>query len=439
MHVLVIMTDITNYADALREVSAARKEVPGRRGYPGYMYTDLATLYERAGRQNGKKGSITLIPILTMPEDDKTHPIPDLTGYITEGQIILSRDLYRKGIKPPIDVLPSLSRLKDKGIGEGKTRADHANTMNQLFAAYARGKDAKELMTILGEAALTDIDLVYAKFADAFEKEYVSQGYDTDRPIEETLEIGWKLLSMLPRAELKRIDDKFLDPVLRKGVILWRQTQVTPTRMELTRTKKKLVTAIKGHKLLKDKRDELMRQFLDLVKVNMELREKVEAGIRSANKNFVIAKAGMDEATLNTALMAPKQEVDLEVGQKNVMSVDIPVFETKTRTADANDIYSYGFAFTSSDLDGAVKSLADILPDMLKLAETEKACQLMAAEIEKTRRRVNALEHVIIPEAQKNIKYITMKLDENERSTQIRLMKVKDMMLEDAHHYKERE
>lgn len=175
-------------------------------------------------------------------------------------------------------------------------------------------------------------------------------------------------------------------------------TQVTPTRMELTRTKKKLVTAIKGHKLLKDKRDELMRQFLDLVKVNMELREKVEAGIRSANKNFVIAKAGMDEATLNTALMAPKQEVDLEVGQKNVMSVDIPVFETKTRTADANDIYSYGFAFTSSDLDGAVKSLADILPDMLKLAETEKACQLMAAEIEKTRRRVNALEHVIIPD-----------------------------------------
>lgn len=211
MHVLVIMTDITNYADALREVSAARKEVPGRRGYPGYMYTDLATLYERAGRQNGKKGSITLIPILTMPEDDKTHPIPDLTGYITEGQIILSRDLYRKGIKPPIDVLPSLSRLKDKGIGEGKTRADHANTMNQLFAAYARGKDAKELMTILGEAALTDIDLVYAKFADAFEKEYVSQGYDTDRPIEETMEIGWKLLSMLPRSELKRIDDKFLD------------------------------------------------------------------------------------------------------------------------------------------------------------------------------------------------------------------------------------
>ena len=211
MHVLVIMTDITNYADALREVSAARKEVPGRRGYPGYMYTDLATLYERAGRQNGKKGSITLIPILTMPEDDKTHPIPDLTGYITEGQIILSRDLYRKGIKPPIDVLPSLSRLKDKGIGEGKTRADHANTMNQLFAAYARGKDAKELMTILGEAALTDIDLVYAKFADAFEKEYVSQGYDIDRPIEETLEIGWKLLSMLPRSELKRIDDKFLD------------------------------------------------------------------------------------------------------------------------------------------------------------------------------------------------------------------------------------
>ena len=211
MHVLVILTDITNYADALREISAAKKEVPGRRGYPGYMYTDLAQMYERAGRQRGKIGSITMIPILTMPEDDKTHPIPDLTGYITEGQVILSRDLYRKGIQPPIDVLPSLSRLKDKGIGEGKTRADHSNTMNQLFAAYSRGKDAKELMTILGEAALTEIDLIYAQFADAFEKEYVNQGYNTDRSIEETLEIGWKLLSILPRSELKRIDDKFLD------------------------------------------------------------------------------------------------------------------------------------------------------------------------------------------------------------------------------------
>ena len=210
MHVLVIMTDITNYADALREVSAARKEVPGRRGYPGYMYTDLATLYERAGRQKGKDGSITLIPILTMPEDDKPHPIPDLTGYITEGQIILSRELYRKNVIPPIDVLPSLSRLKDKGIGKGKTREDHSNTMNQLFAAYARGKDAKELMVILGEAALTDIDKLYAKFADAFEKEYVSQGYDANRDIEETRNIGWKLLSILPRSELKRIDDKYL-------------------------------------------------------------------------------------------------------------------------------------------------------------------------------------------------------------------------------------
>lgn len=211
MHVLVILTDITNYADSLREVSAARKEVPGRRGYPGYMYTDLATLYERAGRKKGKNGSITMIPILTMPEDDKTHPIPDLTGYITEGQIILSRELYRQSIQPPIDVLPSLSRLKDKGIGEGKTRKDHANTMNQIFAAYARGKEAKELMVVLGEAALTDIDKLYAKFADAFEKEYVSQGYHTNRDIEETLNLGWKLLSILPRTELKRIKDELLD------------------------------------------------------------------------------------------------------------------------------------------------------------------------------------------------------------------------------------
>lgn len=211
MHVLVIMTDITNYADALREVSAARKEVPSRRGYPGYMYTDLAQMYERAGRQSGKNGSITMIPILTMPEDDKTHPIPDLTGYITEGQIILSRELYRKNIMPPIDVLPSLSRLKDKGIGAGKTREDHADTMNQLFSAYARGKDAKELMVILGEAALTETDKKYARFADAFEKEYVSQGYNTDRSIEETLDTGWRLLRILPRSELKRIKDEYLD------------------------------------------------------------------------------------------------------------------------------------------------------------------------------------------------------------------------------------
>ena len=216
-------------------------------------------------------------------------------------------------------------------------------------------------------------------------------------------------------------------------------TQINPTRMELNKQKKKLVTAVKGHKLLKDKRDELMRQFLDLARENMALRLKVEEGIANANKNFVIAKAGMSEQILNTSLMAPKQEVYLEAGKKNVMSVDIPVFQSQTRTADANDIYSYGFAFTSGDLDGAVKSLADILPDMLRLAEVEKSCQLMAAEIEKTRRRVNALEHVIIPEAQNNIKYITMKLDENERSTQIRLMKVKDIMLEDAHKFKEKD
>ena len=214
MHVLVIITDITNYAEALREVSAARKEVPGRRGYPGYLYTDLATLYERAGRIKGKKGSITQIPLLTMPEDDKTHPIPDLTGYITEGQIILSRELYKRGINPPIDVLPSLSRLKDKGIGDGKTREDHADTMNQLFSAYAKGKESKELAAILGDAALTPTDRLYAEFAEKFEKEYVSQGTTTDRPIEETLEIGWKLLKILPRSELKRIKEKYIEKYL---------------------------------------------------------------------------------------------------------------------------------------------------------------------------------------------------------------------------------
>ena len=216
------------------------------------------------------------------------------------------------------------------------------------------------------------------------------------------------------------------------------RTQVNPTRMELTKQKRKLTTALRGHKLLKDKRDELMRQFLDLVRENKVLREKVEEGIKSSNKNFVLARAGMEDEGMNVALMSPRQEVYLEADVKNVMSVEIPTFEYKTRTPDANDIYSYGYAFTSGDLDGAVKSLADILPDMLRLAEVEKSCQLMAAEIEKTRRRVNALEHVMIPETREIIKFIKMKLDENERSTQIRLMKVKDMMLEQAHHYKEK-
>ena len=217
MHVLVIMTDITNYAEALREVSAAKKEVPGRRGYPGYLYTDLASLYERAGRQRGKRGSITLIPILTMPEDDKTHPIPDLTGYITEGQIILSRQLYRAGVNPPVDVLPSLSRLKDKGIGPGRTREDHAGTMNQLFAAYAAGKENRELMSILGAAALSPTDLLYARFADEFEKRYVSQGSEEDRSIEETLDLGWELLSILPKSELKRIKPEHISKYLPKA------------------------------------------------------------------------------------------------------------------------------------------------------------------------------------------------------------------------------
>ncbi len=212
-------------------------------------------------------------------------------------------------------------------------------------------------------------------------------------------------------------------------------TQINPTRMELTRLKKKLTTAVRGHKLLKDKRDELMRQFLDMVRENKRLREKVEADILAVNQNFVMARASMSDEALNTAMLAPTQEVSLDTDTRNVMSVDIPVLHAKTRTANPEDIYSYGFAFTSGDLDDAVKSLADILPDLLRLAEIEKSCQLIAAEIEKTRRRVNALEHVMIPETQKNIQYITMKLDENERSTQIRLMKVKDMMLAQAHHY----
>ena len=217
MHVLVIMTDMTNYCEALREISAARREVPGRRGYPGYSYTNLATLYERAGRLMDKEGSVTQIPILTMPDGDKTHPIPDLTGYITEGQIILSRDLYKRNINPPVDILPSLSRLKDKGTGEGKTRRDHAATMNQIYAAYSDGKAAKELSIVLGESALSDIDKKFARFADLFEKEYVNQGFDTNRTIEETLDIGWKLLATLPKQELSRIKEEFIEAYLPTG------------------------------------------------------------------------------------------------------------------------------------------------------------------------------------------------------------------------------
>jgi V/A-type H+-transporting ATPase subunit B len=214
MHVLVILTDMTNYCEALREVSAARQEVPGRRGYPGYLYTDLASIYERAGRIKGKAGSITQIPVLTMPEDDKTHPIPDLTGYITEGQIVFSRSLHRRGIYPPVDVLQSLSRLKDKGIGEGKTREDHADVFNQLFAAYARGLEARELEVILGEAALSDIDRIFYRFADSFERRYITQGEMEDRDIEFTLNLGWELLSVLPTSELKRIRPEYIEKYL---------------------------------------------------------------------------------------------------------------------------------------------------------------------------------------------------------------------------------
>ena len=211
MQVLVIMTDMTNYAEALREVSAARKEVPGRRGYPGYLYTDLASLYERAGKLKGRPGTITQIPILSMPEDDITHPIPDLTGYITEGQIILDRGLYNQGAQPPVSILPSLSRLKDKGIGKGKTREDHADTMNQIYAAYASGVDARELQKILGDSALSDADLAFAEFAKAFEERYIDQGYYTNRSIEETLDLGWELLEIIPKSELKRIDDALIE------------------------------------------------------------------------------------------------------------------------------------------------------------------------------------------------------------------------------------
>ena len=284
------------------------------------------------------------------------------------------------------------------------------------------------------------MDRRYARFADAFEEQYISQGYYTNRSIEETLDIGWTLLSMLPRSELKRIDDKYLDMYYtgEEGVRM-ASVQIIPTRMELTRQKNKLATALRGHKLLKDKRDELMRQFLELVRENRRLREKVEAGIAASNKDFALAKASVSDPVMNTALLVPRQEVYLDIEVKNVMSVEIPQYHITTKTANGGDIYSYGFACTSFELDRAIGGLSGLLPDMLRLAQVEKSVQLMASEIEKTRRRVNALEHVIIPQAQEKIRYISMKLDENERSTQVRLMKVQDMMLETARQERIRE
>ncbi len=214
MHVLVILTDLTNYCEALREISAAREEVPGRRGYPGYMYTDLSSLYERAGRLMGKEGSITQMPILVMPQDDITHPIPDLTGYITEGQVVLSRELHRKGIYPPVDVLPSLSRLMSGGIGEERTREDHSGVSDQLYSAYAEGRDLRDLMAVVGEEALTERDQKFLKFADEFEKQFITQGKDQDRSIQETLDLGWELLSMLPVADLKRVREEHIPKYL---------------------------------------------------------------------------------------------------------------------------------------------------------------------------------------------------------------------------------
>ena len=301
-----------------------------------------------------------MIPILTMPEDDKTHPIPDLTGYITEGQIILSRELYRKGIEPPIDVLPSLSRLKDKGIGEGKTREDHAATMNQLFAAYSRGKEAKELAVILGDAALTDVDKLYATFADAFEKEYVSQGYETNRSIEETLDIGWKLLAMLPRGELKRIRDDMLDEYSAKGggeSLMPTALRVNPTRMEMTRIKKRLVTATRGHKLLKDKRDEMVRQFILLIRENYTLRREVEAELSGALRDFAMARAVMSPQSLEAAVLYPARQAELHVSERNILSVHVPTIEADQASLETT-VQSYGFAETSAELDGSIATLA---------------------------------------------------------------------------------
>ena len=333
----------------------------------------------------GKEGSVTQIPILTMPDGDKTHPIPDLTGYITEGQIILSRDLYKRNINPPVDILPSLSRLKDKGTGEGKTRADHAATMNQIYAAYSDGKAAKELSIVLGESALSDLDKKYARFADLFEKEYVNQGFETNRTIEETLDLGWKLLATL---------------------------------------------ATRGHKLLKDKQDELVRQFIQLVKKNQELRKKMETALQAGMEEYVLASSSIPDVVLQEAFMIPLNKVTLDVQSRTIMNMDVPVLNPVYEEESSDDDFSYGFVSTTSELDLSLSHLDQMLPVMLQLAEIEKTCQLMANEIERTRRRVNALEYMTIPKLTETIQYIESNLAEDERATLTRLMKVTDIIAE---------
>ena len=424
MHVLVIITDITNYAEALREVSAARKEVPGRRGYPGYMYTDLATMYERAGRIRGNAGSITMIPILSMPEDDVTHPIPDLTGYITEGQIILSRELYRKGLTPPINVLPSLSRLKDKGIGKGKTREDHADTMNQLFAAYSRGRDAKELAVILGDAALSDTDKLYAKFSDAFEQEYVSQGYYTNRSIEETLTWGGSCFPSCPSRS-----SNVSATATSKNTILRRRKPWRPFKQSRPAWNSAPEETQAGCRpRAQDDEGQTRRARAAFHRVCAPQQGAARRGGTQALACHAVVRAcpRIDERRGDRGSAAVSGQGRLRGDGDDVGTVHSGA---EADDGDAGGLFlPVWLCTTGAELDGAVRQLAEALPKLLELAEIEKACSRLADEIEKTRRRVNALEYVMIPQFTETIRSIQMKLEENDRQNTTRLMKTKEML-----------
>ena len=399
------------------------------------MYTDLASIYERAGRLKGRHGSITQIPILTMPDDDITHPVPDLTGYITEGQIVLSRDIFRRGGDPPVDALPCLSRLMNLGIGPGKTREDHRGVADQLYASYAYGRDLRRLVAIVGEEALTDLDRKYLKFAEAFERQFITQG-DEDRPIEKTLSIAWDLFSTLPEDELKRIKKEHIQkyhPAAQeatgssKGSLRHRMEQVRPTRMELMRLKAQIRLAEQGRDLLRQKMDALIQEFFKILSSVSESRDELEQVSQAADLALMIAEAVDDPVTLRSASFASRRSITIDISGKNIMGVPVPVIEKK-RVSKTMLERGYGIITTSARIDETAERYELELDLLIKLAEIETAMRRLGTEIQMNRRRVNALEQILIPELQGQAKYIENAIEEREREDLFRLKKVKSII-----------
>lgn len=448
MHILVIMTDMTSYAEALREFSSSKGEIPGRKGYPGYLYSDLASLYERAGMIKGKNGSVTQIPILTMPNDDITHPIPDLTGYITEGQIVLDRSLEGAGLYPPVSVLPSLSRLMKDGIGEGFTRADHSALSNQLFAAYAKVMDARSLASVIGEEELSPIDKKYIEFGKLFEAYFVNQGYNENRTIEQSLDLGWKLLSTLPREELDRVDDAILDKYYiedKDSIVFetfassekkmmtvmitillnfWEVTdmavQAVPTKGNLMATKKSLALAKNGFELLDKKRNILIREMMMLIDKASEIQDKIDSTYHKAYKALEVANITLgfcDEISKSVP-----EETSLKLSYRSVMGVEIPIV---TIDENSNNGIYFSISNTNSSLDEAYLRFHEVKELTAVLAEVENSVYRLADAIKKTQKRANALKNVMIPKFEATVKFITEALEEKEREEFSRLKVIK--------------